>query len=76
MLEGRIRCQKMIGISNQLPEPDTLPLFREEGMSTPLDNADKVLGSLLNKLIKLQTTLFEKNSQMSSIIETKFVCVH
>ncbi|NXF87776.1 AATF protein, partial [Eubucco bourcierii] len=38
LLEGRIKMQKALATANQLPQPDTFPLFRKEG-GQEFDNA-------------------------------------
>uniref|UniRef100_A0A8C5MF28 Apoptosis antagonizing transcription factor n=1 Tax=Leptobrachium leishanense TaxID=445787 RepID=A0A8C5MF28_9ANUR len=57
LLEGRIKIQKALLLANQLPQPDTFPIFKKEGgseFSTAVKNNYKALKELMRSLVQLQ----------------------
>ncbi|XP_008065140.1 protein AATF [Carlito syrichta] len=60
LLEGRIKLQKALLITNQLPQPDVFPVFKDQGGSefaSTLKNSHKALTALLRSLVDLQEAL-------------------
>ncbi|XP_003278434.1 protein AATF [Nomascus leucogenys] len=60
LLEGRIKLQKALLTTNQLPQPDVFPLFKDKGgpeFSSALKNSHKALKALLRSLVGLQEEL-------------------
>ncbi|XP_033039695.1 protein AATF isoform X1 [Trachypithecus francoisi] len=60
LLEGRIKLQKALLTTNQLPQPDVFPLFKDKGgpeFSSALKNSHKALKALLRSLVDLQEEL-------------------
>ncbi|KAM4701747.1 protein AATF [Discoglossus pictus] len=60
LLEGRIKMQKALLTANQLPQPDTFPVFKKEGgseFSSSLKNNYKALKALMRSLLELQDEL-------------------
>uniref|UniRef100_F6T498 Apoptosis antagonizing transcription factor n=1 Tax=Ornithorhynchus anatinus TaxID=9258 RepID=F6T498_ORNAN len=60
LLEGRIKLQKALLTTNQLPQPDTFPIFKDKGGSefaSILKNSHKALKALLRSLVDLQDEL-------------------
>ncbi|XP_036925714.1 protein AATF isoform X2 [Sturnira hondurensis] len=60
LLEGRIKLQKALLTTNQLPQPDVFPLFKDKGgpeFASALKNSHKALKALLRSLVDLQEEL-------------------
>ncbi|XP_031447349.1 protein AATF isoform X1 [Phasianus colchicus] len=60
ILEGRIKMQKALVIANQLPQPDTFPLFRKEGgqeFDNAVESCCKAIDTLLRVLVDIQDEL-------------------
>nr|XP_020026684.1 protein AATF isoform X1 [Castor canadensis] len=60
LLEGRIKLQKALLTSNQLPQPDIFPVFKDKGgpeFVSALKNSHKALKALLRSLVDLQEEL-------------------
>ncbi|XP_020847440.1 protein AATF isoform X1 [Phascolarctos cinereus] len=60
LLEGRIKLQKALLTTNQLPQPDVFPIFKDKGGSefaSALKNSHKALKALLTSLVDLQEEL-------------------
>ncbi|XP_036609225.1 protein AATF isoform X1 [Trichosurus vulpecula] len=60
LLEGRIKLQKALLTTNQLPQPDVFPIFKDNGGSefaSALKNSHKALKALLRSLVDLQEEL-------------------
>ncbi|XP_072503054.1 protein AATF isoform X1 [Notamacropus eugenii] len=60
LLEGRIKLQKALLTTNQLPQPDVFPIFKDKGGSefaSALKNSHKALKALLRSLVDLQEEL-------------------
>uniref|UniRef100_A0ABI8AEV9 Apoptosis antagonizing transcription factor n=1 Tax=Felis catus TaxID=9685 RepID=A0ABI8AEV9_FELCA len=60
LLEGRIKLQKALLTTNQLPQPDVFPIFRDKGgpeFASALKNSHKALKALLRSLVDLQEEL-------------------
>ncbi|CAD7667475.1 unnamed protein product [Nyctereutes procyonoides] len=60
LLEGRIKLQKALLTTNQLPQPDVFPIFKDKGgpeFASALKNSHKALKSLLRSLADLQEEL-------------------
>lgn len=60
LLEGRIKLQKALLTTNQLPQPDTFPVFKDKGgpeFASALKNSHKALKALLRSLVDLQEEL-------------------
>ncbi|GAB5580815.1 protein AATF isoform X4 [Prionailurus iriomotensis] len=63
LLEGRIKLQKALLTTNQLPQPDVFPIFRDKGgpeFASALKNrkhGHKALKALLRSLVDLQEEL-------------------
>ncbi|XP_061868220.1 protein AATF [Colius striatus] len=60
LLEGRIKMQKALITANRLPQPDTYPVFREEGgqqFDSAVENCCKALEAMLKVLVELQDEL-------------------
>nr|XP_058904622.1 protein AATF isoform X2 [Kogia breviceps] len=61
LLEGRIKLQKALLTTNQLPQPDVFPIFKDKGgpeFASALKNSHKALKALLRSLVDLQEELF------------------
>ncbi|XP_072266506.1 protein AATF [Pyxicephalus adspersus] len=74
LLEGRIKIQKALLSANQLPQRDTLALFRERGGSellTPLMNSYKALKELMRSLVQLQDELLFQFPETRYLIDGK-----
>ncbi|XP_060070017.1 protein AATF-like [Ylistrum balloti] len=72
LLENRIKLQKVVGLVNQLPQPDTWGTFEDN--SEKGDNftqtsltAQASLQNLLDKLLQLQTVLLLQNTETRHI---------
>ncbi|KPP59440.1 protein AATF-like [Scleropages formosus] len=64
LLEGRIKLQKALVTANQLPQPQTFPLFKTRGgadFTGALKNSHKALKALQRSLMELQDLLFHQN---------------
>ncbi|XP_021497136.1 protein AATF [Meriones unguiculatus] len=60
LLEGRIKLQKALLTTNQLPQPDVFPVFKDKGgpeFASALKNSQKALKALLRSLVDLQEEL-------------------
>ncbi|XP_077021179.1 protein AATF isoform X2 [Tamandua tetradactyla] len=60
LLEGRIKLQKALLTTNQLPQPDVFLLFKDKGgpeFASALKNSHKALKALLRSLVDLQEEL-------------------
>uniref|UniRef100_A0A8C6ZZM2 Apoptosis antagonizing transcription factor n=1 Tax=Neovison vison TaxID=452646 RepID=A0A8C6ZZM2_NEOVI len=60
LLEGRIKLQKALLTTNQLPQPDVFPIFKDKGgpeFASALKNSHKALKALLRSLADLQEEL-------------------
>ncbi|KFO32185.1 Protein AATF [Fukomys damarensis] len=60
LLEGRIKLQKALLTTNQLPQPDVFPVFKDKGgpeFVSALKNSHKALKALLRSLVDLQEEL-------------------
>ncbi|XP_062967867.1 protein AATF isoform X2 [Cynocephalus volans] len=60
LLEGRIKLQKALLTTNQLPQPDVFPVFKDKGgpeFASALKNSHKALKALLRSLVYLQDEL-------------------
>lgn len=60
LLEGRIKLQKALLTTNQLPQPDVFPIFKDKGgpeFASTLKNSHKALKALLRSLVDLQEEL-------------------
>ncbi|KAM5308351.1 protein AATF isoform 2-T2 [Glossophaga mutica] len=60
LLEGRIKLQKALLTTNQLPQPDVFPIFKDKGgpeFASALKNNHKALKALLRSLVDLQEEL-------------------
>lgn len=60
LLEGRIKLQKALLTTNQLPQPDVFPVFKNKGgpeFASALKNSHKALKALLRSLVDLQEEL-------------------
>nr|XP_030737742.1 protein AATF isoform X3 [Globicephala melas] len=60
LLEGRIKLQKALLTTNQLPQPDVFPIFKDKGgpeFASALKNSHKALKALLRSLVDLQEEL-------------------
>lgn len=59
-MEGRIKLQKALLTTNQLPQPDVFPVFKDKGgpeFTSALKNSHKALKALLRSLVDLQEEL-------------------
>lgn len=60
LLEARIKLQKALLTTNQLPQPDVFPVFKDKGgpeFASALKNSHKALKALLRSLVDLQDEL-------------------
>ncbi|XP_040193759.1 protein AATF [Rana temporaria] len=74
LLEGRIKIQKALLSANQLPQHDTLALFKERGgpeLVTPLMNSYKALKELMRSLVQLQDELLFQFPETRYLIDGK-----
>uniref|UniRef100_UPI0037E7B91B protein AATF n=1 Tax=Semicossyphus pulcher TaxID=241346 RepID=UPI0037E7B91B len=70
LLEGRIKIQKALVTTNQLPQPQTLPEFKRRGgaeLAGELKNTHKALKALQRSLLELHDQLLYQNADMRSI---------
>ncbi|XP_003386173.1 PREDICTED: protein AATF-like [Amphimedon queenslandica] len=63
LLEGRIKLQKCLSLTNQLPQNETATKFSESGplASTSLNQCETSLNKLMRNLLELQETLIAKS---------------
>ncbi|XP_075051817.1 protein AATF isoform X2 [Mixophyes fleayi] len=74
LLEGRIKLQKALLLSNQLPQHDTFALFKKEGgeeFVTSLMNNYKALKELMRSLVQLQDELLFQFPETRYLIDGK-----
>ncbi|XP_063810897.1 protein AATF isoform X2 [Pseudophryne corroboree] len=74
LLEGRIKLQKALLLSNQLPQHDTFALFKKEGgeeFIIPLMNSYKALKELMRSLVHLQDELLFQFPETQYLIDGK-----
>ncbi|XP_012300897.2 protein AATF isoform X3 [Aotus nancymaae] len=72
LLEGRIKLQKALLTTNQLPQPDVFPLFKDKGgpeFSSALKNSHKALKALLRSLVDLQEELLFQYPDTSYLVD-------
>ncbi|XP_074079610.1 protein AATF [Macrotis lagotis] len=72
LLEGRIKLQKALLTTNQLPQPDVFPIFKDKGGSefaSALKNSYKALKALLRSLVDLQEELLYQYPDTRHLIE-------
>ncbi|KAM7410604.1 hypothetical protein PAMA_001844 [Pampus argenteus] len=70
LLEGRIRIQKALMTTNQLPQPQTFPEFKRKGgaeVTGALKNTHKALKALQRSLLELHDQLLYQNADTKSI---------
>ncbi|XP_041466848.1 protein AATF-like, partial [Lytechinus variegatus] len=72
-MESRIKLQKALHLSNQLPQCQTLDRFLEEGeedgdLPIILKKSEKELTRLMQSLVSLQDTLLQQNPETQHII--------
>lgn len=70
LLEGRIKIQKALVTSNQLPQPQTFPEFKRRGegqFTAALKNTHKALKALQRSLLDLHDHLLHQNADTRSI---------
>ncbi|CAK6980607.1 protein AATF [Scomber scombrus] len=70
LLEGRIRIQKALMTTNQLPQPQTLPEFKRQGgaeVSGALKNTHKALKALQRSLLELHDQVLYHNPDTKTI---------
>ncbi|KAM7388755.1 hypothetical protein PAMP_024905 [Pampus punctatissimus] len=70
LLEGRIRIQKALMTTNQLPQPQTFPEFKRKGgaeVTGALKNTHKALKALQRSLLELHDQLLYQNADTRSI---------
>ncbi|XP_038615669.1 protein AATF [Tachyglossus aculeatus] len=74
LLEGRIKLQKALLTTNQLPQPDTFPIFKDKGGSefaSILKNNHKALKALLRSLVDLQDELLYQHPDTRHLVDGK-----
>ncbi|XP_005986893.1 protein AATF [Latimeria chalumnae] len=74
LLEGRIKLQKALLTANQLPQPDTHPIFKKKGgqeFTNALKNSYKALKALLRSLVELQDELMFQYPDTRHLIDGK-----
>ncbi|KGL98195.1 Protein AATF, partial [Charadrius vociferus] len=74
LLEGRIKMQKALLTVNQLPQPDTYPIFRKEGgqeFDNAVENCSKALEALLKVLVELQDELLYQYPGTRHLVDGK-----
>ncbi|XP_007481955.1 protein AATF isoform X2 [Monodelphis domestica] len=72
LLEGRIKLQKALLTTNQLPQPDVFPSFKDKGGSefaSALKNSHKALKALLRSLVDLQEELLYQYPDTRHLID-------
>ncbi|KAL7397088.1 hypothetical protein ABVT39_016727 [Epinephelus coioides] len=70
LLEGRIKLQKALATTNQLPQPQTLPEFKRRGgaeLAGQLKNTHKALKALQRSLLELHDQLLHQNADTRTI---------
>ncbi|XP_062279519.1 protein AATF [Scomber scombrus] len=70
LLEGRIRIQKALMTTNQLPQPQTLPEFKRQGgaeVAGALKNTHKALKALQRSLLELHDQVLYHNPDTKTI---------
>ncbi|XP_072162826.1 protein AATF-like [Diadema setosum] len=70
-MEARIKLQKALGLANQLPQPDTMEAFQQEGgaeVNALIKSSQKELCRLLTSLTSLQDILLEQNPETQHIV--------
>ncbi|XP_015222870.2 protein AATF isoform X1 [Lepisosteus oculatus] len=71
LLEGRIKLQKALLSANQLPQPQTFPLFKKRGgaeFAGALKNSHKALKALQRSLLELQDQLLCQHPDTRAIV--------
>ncbi|MBN3304195.1 AATF protein, partial [Amia calva] len=74
LLEGRIKLQKALLTANQLPQPQTFPLFKKRGgteFAGALKNSHKALKALQRSLMELQDQLLYQNPDTRAVVQGK-----
>ncbi|XP_014463608.1 protein AATF isoform X4 [Alligator mississippiensis] len=74
LLEGRIKLQKALITANQLPQPDTFPVFQKEGgqeFANAVKNSYKALKALMRTLVDLQDELFYQYPGTRHLVDGK-----
>nr|XP_006213426.1 protein AATF [Vicugna pacos] len=72
LLEGRIKLQKALLTTNQLPQPDVFPIFKDKGgpeFASALKNSHKALKALLRSLVDLQEELLFQYPDTRYLVE-------
>ncbi|XP_044529442.1 protein AATF [Gracilinanus agilis] len=72
LLEGRIKLQKALLTTNQLPQHDVFPSFKDKGGSefaSALKNSHKALKALLRSLVDLQEELLYQYPDTKHLID-------
>uniref|UniRef100_A0A8C2VW40 Apoptosis antagonizing transcription factor n=1 Tax=Chinchilla lanigera TaxID=34839 RepID=A0A8C2VW40_CHILA len=72
LLEGRIKLQKALLTTNQLPQPDVFPVFKDKGgpeFVSALKNSHKALKALLRSLVDLQEELLFQYPDTRYLVE-------
>lgn len=72
LLEGRIKLQKALLTTNQLPQPDVFPVFKNRGgpeFASALKNSHKALKALLRSLVDLQEELLFQYPDTRYLVE-------
>ncbi|XP_059762998.1 protein AATF isoform X2 [Balaenoptera ricei] len=72
LLEGRIKLQKALLTTNQLPQPDVFPIFKDKGgpeFASALKNSHKALKALLRSLVDLQEELLFQYPDTRSLVD-------
>ncbi|XP_068386024.1 protein AATF [Eschrichtius robustus] len=72
LLEGRIKLQKALLTTNQLPQPDVFPIFKDKGgpeFASALKNSHKALKALLRSLADLQEELLFQYPDTRSLVD-------
>lgn len=70
LLEGRIKLQKALVTTNQLPQPQTFPEFKRRGgaeLEVELKNTHKALKALQRSLLELHDQLLYQNADTRAI---------
>ncbi|EHA99583.1 Protein AATF [Heterocephalus glaber] len=73
LLEGRIKLQKALLTTNQLPQPDVFPVFKDRGgpeFVSALKNSHKALKALLRSLVDLQEELLFQYPDTRYLVDT------
>lgn len=75
-VECRIQLQKSLSLSNQLPQYDSYPIFREKGGSEFTSNVSKAkhrLTKLMTSLLDLQERLLKSYPETKNLVQGKSV---